>query len=332
MDTSFLALMESLDRERPILIQTHDFPDHDAIGSAYALRELLQRNDFTCSITFGGLLQSISLTSMIERLEIQIVPFESVCGDLRMQTIIVDGSPAAGTVKIIAGTLVGIIDHHPAQKQVPCPFVDLRVDVGSCSAIIWTYWQTMNETPDKTTATALLAGIQLDTDFLSRRVSKTDLEAHYNLFFLGDSKMAREIVRTSLSVDQLANIGHAFSSVLIQDSILLTEVHGNYTGELLSVLADFLLRLKEITFVVVIEVIGQEYHLSARTRDSRIDTGHIIRETISGMGTGGGHPHMAGGIIDAGRYPGAEKFLQQIANKIASYRSTNETDGTADSK
>jgi len=330
MEYPFRTLLEQLDIGRPVLIQTHDFPDHDAVGAAYALCELLLRRQFECAMTYGGLIQSISLAAMINRLDIRLIPFPEACGNPLYQTIVVDGSPAGGTVKTVAGTLIGVIDHHPAHKKMKFPFLDLRTDVGSCSAIIWTYWQEAGETPDRTTATALLAGIQLDTDFLSRRVSRTDLDAHYELFFQGNNELAREVVRTALSVQQLSEIGHAFSSFLIHDFILITEVHGDYSSELLSVLADFLLRLQEITFVVVIEVRGTEYHLSARTRDRFIDTGYIIRKVLAGIGTGGGHPHMAGGLIRSELYPGAERFLQMMTETIAAYRSKHESECQTD--
>ena len=330
MANAFARLQTILERDRPILVQTHDFPDHDAVGSAYALCELLLRHHYDCSITYGGLIQSISLTSMIEKLDISLLPFTEACSNSSFQTIIVDGSPAGDTVKTVAGTLTAVVDHHPARKALSCPFTDIRIDAGACASIIWTYWQEAGEVPDRTTATALLAGIQLDTDFLSRKVSKIDLDAHYNLFFLGNSDLAREVVRTSLSIAQLAEIGHAFSSFLIRDAILLTEVKGDYSSELLSVLADFLLRLQEVTFVIVIEIRGAEYHLSARSRDRSIDAGYIIRNVLEGIGTGGGHPHMAGGLIRPGKYPGGTQFLRKIADETATYRRKNERDYQAD--
>lgn len=182
MTINFATLCALLDPSRPVLIQTHDFPDHDAVGAAYGLCELLLRHHFHCTMTYGGLIQSISLASMVDRLDISLVSFAEATRNSAYQTIVVDGSPASGTVKIVAGTLIAVIDHHPQRRTLTCPFTDIRTDVGSCSSIIWTYWQEVNEEPDKTTATALLAGIQLDTDFLSRRVSKTDLDAHYDLF------------------------------------------------------------------------------------------------------------------------------------------------------
>lgn len=324
MTDPFRALLGNLDPARPVLVQTHDFPDHDAVGAAYGLSELLKRRNLACSIAYGGAIQSRSLTAMIDRLSIALDRIDGSRTFPDAQTIVVDGSPAGGAVREVAGTLVGVIDHHPTRKKPDCPFFDLRTETGSCSAIVWTYWRDAGEIPDATTATAMLAGIQLDTDFLSRHVSKTDLDAHYDLFFRGNNDLAREVVRTALGVSQLSEIGRAFSDFLIRDTIILTEVHDDYSSELLSVLADFLLRLQEITVAVVIEVSGTEYRLSVRTRDRDIDAGCVVRKVLSGIGSGGGHQNMAGGLIRADRYPGAERFLQRLTDEIAASRKVDD--------
>jgi nanoRNase/pAp phosphatase (c-di-AMP/oligoRNAs hydrolase) len=316
VESPFAALVGSLDPARPVIVQAHDFPDHDAMGSAYGLSELLLRKGFDAAITYGGGIQSISLSAMIERLEIPIMPFAEAGRLAGGQAIIVDGSPVGGTVKTVAGTLVGVIDHHPVRTEFHCPFVDVRRDIGSCATVVWTYWRESGETPDRTTATALLAGIQLDTDFLSRRVSRTDLDAHYALFFLGDGELAREVVQTSLGTDQLAEIGRALGTCRRSGSILAVELQGDYSGELLSVLADFLLRLREITFAIVLATGSSGTRLSARTRDRGVDAGAVLRKVLAGKGSGGGHPHMAGGFIEPSRRPETAKLLADIEAEI----------------
>jgi len=325
-EPSFCALTALLDKKRPVLVQAHDFPDHDAIASAYALCELLLRAGYNADLTFSGEIRSISLTVMMERLSITPLPFPEAINRPRAQSIVVDGSPVDGTISKVAGKLIAVIDHHPFVKKPRCPFVDIRPEVGSCSSIIWTYWLDSGESPDKTTATALLAGIQLDTDFLSRHVSKTDIDAHYQLFFMGNYELAREVVRTSLKLDQIPQIGRAFSLSLVSGSTMLIELDGDYSSELLSVVADFLLRLQEITFVVAVEVQGTEYLLSARSRDPLVDAGKIIRTVLAGTGSGGGHRHMAGGIIKPKKYPGSKLLLERITQELDTHRSTNEAD------
>lgn len=319
-----------VDRQQPVLIQTHDFPDHDALGAAYGLCELLLRRGIKAQIVYGGGLQSISLRTMIDRLQIPIECLRPDTAPSTFQTIVVDGSPVNRTVRQIAGPLLAVIDHHPARHALHCPFVDIRPQTGSCSTIICQYWNEAGETPDRTTATALLAGILLDTDFLSRRVSPDDLEAHYYLFTLADVDLAREVVRTSMDVTQLPIIGDALRTCYINGTFLYTELCGDYTSELLSVLADFLLRLREITFVVVTEIRGTEYHLSARTRDRTIDAGFVIRTALENIGSGGGHPHMAGGVMQAETWPGREKLILRLETAITAMRSTHETNNQTD--
>ncbi len=331
MDRPYETLIGILDPARKVLVQAHDFPDHDAIASAFGLSALLRRSGLDASVTAGGSIGGISLSSMVERLSIEIEPFpEAVPKEGPAQVIVVDGSPANGTVTRIAGDLAGVIDHHPAGSAPSCPFVDVRTEAGSCSSIVWSYWKERGEEPDARAATALLAGIQLDTDFLSRRVSPLDLEAHHALFFAGDRDLAREVVRTTLSVTQLPHIGDALSNCRIKGDVLVCEVGRDCASELLSVLADFLLRLREIAFVAVVEARGPEYRLSARTRDPRVDAGEAIRRSLDGLGEGGGHRHMAGGVIRPGSYPGGAGLLERIESEVTSQRRRHEADGKKD--
>lgn len=320
--------MRTLDRSRAVLVQAHDFPDHDAIASAHALAALLSRKGFNASACASFQGNSISASIMIDRLAITLHAAEHLTVDEGTQTILVDGSCSGGTVSRVVGTLTGIIDHHPGNIPQDCPFTDIRVEAGSCSAIIWSYWHEAGENPDKKTATALLSGIQLDTDFLTRHVSALDLEAHYRLFPLGDAKLAQEVVKTSLSTDQLYAIGRSLSSAITKGDILAAELSGDYSSELLSVIADFLLRLREVSFVLVIEVRGEEYRLSARNRDPLLDAGVIVARALEGIGTGGGHPHMAGGLIKPEHYPGAQSLLDMIAHEIDRARSSNDAKPT----
>lgn len=317
-------LLTLLNPSIPVFIQTHDFPDHDAIGSAYGLASLLRIKGYFAQICYGGTIQSISLNEMISQLKIDCVLLETALTH-NYPCILVDGTPTNGTIKTIAGTLVGVIDHHPIRKKFTSPLRDIRSDVGSCSAIIWSYWKDCGLSPDETTATALLSGIQLDTDFLSRKVSVLDLDAHRALYFLGNSSLSQSIVRTSLSIHQLKDLGTALSLALVKNQIILVEVPGDYSAELLSVFADFLLRLQEVSFIVAITTQSDPYRVSVRTKNPEIDAGYVLHTALKGIGAGGGHPHMAGGIINPKEYPLKNIMIQKITDAIETYRSNNET-------
>ena len=42
MEEKLSTLCSVLSKDQPVLVQTHDFPDHDALGAAYALLKLLE--------------------------------------------------------------------------------------------------------------------------------------------------------------------------------------------------------------------------------------------------------------------------------------------------
>lgn len=67
--------------------------------------------------------------------------------------------------------------------------------------------------------------------------------------------------------------------------------------ELISIMADFFLRLKEITVTVIVETGGDRSHVSVRSRAPDISAAQVVKQALAGIGSGGGHDHMAGGTI-----------------------------------
>ncbi|MEZ9947072.1 bifunctional oligoribonuclease/PAP phosphatase NrnA, partial [Vibrio breoganii] len=68
----FESFLERLKGDDKIIIQAHDFPDHDAISSAYALAYLLKSKGLRPYITFHGYIDRVSLRNLIDWLEIPI--------------------------------------------------------------------------------------------------------------------------------------------------------------------------------------------------------------------------------------------------------------------
>ena len=66
----FLKRLEPLQR---VVIQAHDFPDHDAVSSAYGLSIILQSLGMKTLIVYNGNIDRISLSNMIKWLDIPIL-------------------------------------------------------------------------------------------------------------------------------------------------------------------------------------------------------------------------------------------------------------------
>ena len=313
MQEKLSTLCSVLSKDQPVLVQTHDFPDHDALGAAYALLKLLETYGYKVEIAYGGHIQSLSLIEFVEYLNYPLLKLDEIEDLKKYQVVIVDGSPFKGTV----------IDHHPERIQSTAAYTDIRVGIGACSSIIWSYWKESGKEYDEITATAMIAGIQLDTAFLSRGVSKLDLDAYYELYFKSDVQKTYQMIKTTINICDLEEIGRAFTDYLRIDNFLIVELSEDYSRAILSVVADFLIWIKDISFVIVLETDGPEYKLSARSRDKNLDAGWLIQEAVKDMGSGGGHAHMAGGVIDAERYCGKTVFLNSIIKLANSEQGNN---------
>ncbi len=304
--------------QRPVLIQTHDYPDHDAVASAFALQQLLLRFNIHPQIVYRGMIQSHSLRLMISELAVSVTRIDEnvSCYMDNVPCIVVDGNPQNTNARPVNKNLFAVIDHHVDSKIPKCAFVDIRTNYGSCSAIVADYWKESDIAPDKNTATALLMGIEMDTDFLSRNISPSDLDALHRLFFRADWQFGTQVLKESLSVKDIPIFTMASENAKISGTLFFTTIQAEATSELISILADFFLRLREIAVSVIIEDQPARRHVSVRSKSNDVSASVIIRKALSGIGSGGGHEYMAGGEIDTSVEIGSEDIFQRFIDAI----------------
>jgi nanoRNase/pAp phosphatase (c-di-AMP/oligoRNAs hydrolase) len=298
----------------PLVLQTHDFPDHDAAASVFALGELLSLRGYRVHLLYRGSVRSFSLKTMIAELKIPLTRIEEMApGNLRAAPcIIVDGNPLNTNARPVTDNLFGVVDHHPSPGIPHCPFVDIRTGFGSCAALAADYWEDAGLSPGRDVATALLMGIETDTDFLSRRVSRPDIDALHRLFFTGDWEFGTRVIKTSLSTADIPAIEKAVSNARFHGKMLFALISLDTTQEVISILADFFLRFREILVTVIVENQGSAGHVSVRSRDPAISAAALIREALAGIGEGGGHDYMAGGLLDLSAKTSEEELFRRF--------------------
>ncbi|MDR0623968.1 MAG: DHH family phosphoesterase [Treponema sp.] len=318
--TAFARLLRLLPPPSPaqgetdLIIQTHDFPDHDAAASAFALGKLLGLKGYTVSLLYRGVIRSFSLKTMIEELRIPLIRIDGMAPEpLRSRPcIVVDGNPANSNARPVTDYLFGIVDHHPQTGIPDCPFADIRTGYGSCAALVADYWEDADLTPERDVATALLMGIEMDTDFLSRRVSKPDIDALHRLFFIGDWEFGTRVIKTSLSKKDIPAFEQAVANSRIYGKLLFALIPLNTTQEVISILADFFLRFREILVTVIIENQGTSRHVSVRSRDASVSAAALIRAALRDIGEGGGHDYMAGGLLNPSAVIGEDDLFRRF--------------------
>lgn len=304
------ALLSVLDPGRPALVQTHDYPDIDAVASAWALAELLRLKGRTAACAYRGEMKSRSLRRLIGELGIAIG--EADAEGARPCVVVVDGSPANGNVTLAAGDLAAIIDHHRQSRGAEAPYTDVRPGLAACSTMIEGYWEEAVATPPRPVATALLAGIQSDTDFLGSRASEEDFTAYAALCREGDRELAGLVVRAALDVRELRLVAAALAASEEREGLLFAYVPEECALEALAVLAEFALRAGELSAAVVAGAEGGGTRVSARSRNGELSAFALVRLALEGIGTGGGHELAAGGVVRADANPGHEKLRDRF--------------------
>ncbi len=283
-----------------VYIQTHNFPDPDAIASAYALSALLELQGISSKICYKGKIERFSTNGFIEKLDIKLSALEDITDmDEHAEIILVDSQKGNANIIDAKGNEIICIDHHPSfgeNNDFSYRYSDIRPEVGACATIIASYFIDNNIPIDKKVATALLYGIKSDTMGLSRGVSSLDVDVYQRLFDLSDMSIIQEFEHCSLKFDDLKAFASAINSIKIYDNISFANAGYNCPEALIATVCDFMLDLVVVDFSVVYSIKQDGIKLSIRSQGT-IDAGVITNVALGGIGSGGGHATMAGGFV-----------------------------------
>lgn len=289
-------LIDLLNHEKHVFIQTHDFPDPDAIAAAFGMQYLLHKKGIKSDIIYEGELQTNPVESMLEVLGIALKRINAVTLRDADKIIIVDGCQGNQNVAKSTGQVIAVIDHHQGREPSNIPFMDIRA-YGSCSTIVALYIKEQQIELTSEVATALATGIHVDTCSFRRRIVAKDLEAFNFLFKHIEHNLLSSILRNNLHEQDLQIYEQAIKSAKLDDKLAFYYYPDECSQNLLGILADFFLAIKEIEFVALCAHSADKIIFSIRSENPQWNTAHIIKTVLQGIGSGGGHKDMAGGVI-----------------------------------
>lgn len=295
----FEQLLLKLKNYPRVIIQAHDFPDHDAISSAYALGYLLGEMDFKVELVYVGLIDRISIHRMIAAMAIPIKPVREC--DLTQDDVIimVDGCKGEKNVTDIIGDEIAVIDHHHVNPPDDLWYFDVRPEYGSTATIIVEYFNYFKIPIPKGVATALQIGLNVDTASLTRGFCAADIAVFSQLHTLADQNRVNRICRNSLEAEELIYFQTMLNSVTIHENIAVAVLPTDCPKNFLGILGDFLITVDTVDITILACEKDDAIQLSMRSEIQSVDMAEITRSVLTsmGIGYGGGHPHMAGGIV-----------------------------------
>lgn len=301
-----------------VYIQTHNFPDPDAIASAYGLQKFLQNYGVEARLCYDGRIDKLSASKMLNAFEIEMLPHEQLASAMRKtdRIICVDSQKNNGNVTDFLGDEIACIDHHPIFVKTEYQYQDIRI-TGACATLIAEYYALSDIEPGTDVVTALLYGLKMDTLQFTRGVTELDIEMFGYLFSRCDQKKLADLERNNMEFTDLKAYGAAIESIELYDRVGFSCIPFSCPDALIAILADFILALIEVDTAVVFSFREDGVKLSVRSEDPNIHAGKLLHEALKDIGSGGGHAVMGGGLIgrdrlpELGNHPGEE-----IRNRI----------------
>lgn len=304
MKKNFSDLVELL-RDHRVFIQTHNFPDQDAIASAFGLQELLRHYGIESTICHHGTVERAVTSNMVSDLGIQMLSSEdgesdSCCEKMTESDYIinVDSQKGGGNVDNLIGVEIACIDHHPTFVEVDdYKYKDIRI-VGSCATIIADYYRECGVEMSENVATALLYGLKCDTRNFTRGMTELDVEIFSYLFPLSDHLLIRKYQSAEIEYSELEAFSDSLRKIEIYNEVGFAFLDFPCKEGFIATVSDFILDIDLVKFVVVYTRRPTGFKFSVRSEVDELDAGEIVCEALKGVGSGGGHKAMAGGFAD----------------------------------
>ena len=316
--SKFDKIIENI-HSKHVYIQTHNFPDPDAIASAYGLSVLLDRYGISSSICYRGRIERYTTNGLVERLGIKMMNIESASSlNPNDEIILVDSQKGNTNIIDTDGDEIICIDHHPTfenSRNVIYRYADIRPELGACSTIIAEYYIENNVPIDTKVATALIYGIKSDTMGLSRGVSSKDVDVYCHLFKLADSKILQSLEHCSIRFDDLKAYGNAINSIKEFYKVSFANTGSDCPEALIATISDFMLNLIEVNISIVYSLKKEGIKLSIRST-GEYDAGKLTNAALEGIGGGGGHASMAGGFVPVNGNQDIEQLIEEIQDRF----------------
>ncbi|MBR5973769.1 MAG: DHH family phosphoesterase [Clostridiales bacterium] len=298
-----------------VVIQTHNFPDPDAIGCAFGLQHLLKTRGISTRIVYFGKFDKVTFKLLTEQLGIEAINASDYEGSEDDYVINVDGQKFNANFTDLIGHEIACIDHHPWVTDYKYAFTDHRI-VGACSTIITDYFTENNIPIPRDVATALLFGIKVDTQNFTTGVKEQDINAFAILNELADQAFLLRLESNDLSIDDLRAYGAAIQNLYADEGLGFVHIPFDCPDRLIAMVSSFILSLDCVDLSIVYADRNGGLKFSVRSELTDFKAGDLIHLALQGIGDGGGHPMMAGGVI----FPDHMEDLGEAPDKVIRQR------------
>ncbi|MBE6901822.1 MAG: recombinase RecJ [Ruminococcaceae bacterium] len=290
-------ILQDLHKYSQIVIQVHDNPDADAVGSGYALYRYFSSLGKDVRLVYGGR-YAVSKSNMKLMISELNIPIEYIT-ELEPPELLltVDCQYGEGNVQRFEAQNVAMIDHH-STGRTSGENAEIRSHLVSCATICYAMLNDVgfDVNADTDISTALYYGLYMDSNQLSE--INHPLDRDMIDFLQYDKMLITRLKYANFSISELETAGIAIT-------------HNNYIEKhrtaivnsepcdpnILGVIGDFVIQVDSIDVCIIYNECPGGYKLSVRSCTPAVAANELAAFITEGIGNGGGHFTKAGGFI-----------------------------------
>lgn len=314
-------ILTDLDRYNEIVIQIHNDPDADAVGSGFALYRYFTAKGKKVRLVYGGR-NEISKSNMRLLVSELDIPVEYIT-ELQPPELLltVDCQYGEGNVQRFEAQNIAMIDHHNTGRSSD-ETAEIRSHLVSCATVCYSMLNDagFDVNADTDIATALYYGLFMDSSQLSEISHPLDRDMIDFLQY--DKALVNRLKFANFSISELETAGIAITHNNYIEKHRTAIVHSQPCDpNILGVIGDFVIQVDSIDVCVIYNECQGGYKLSVRSCAMEVAANEFAAFLTSDVGNGGGHLDKAGGFISASRLNElySKEIETYLAEKIREY-------------
>ena len=295
-------VLANLEKYNQIVIQVHDNPDADAVGSGYAMYRYFQSKGKEVRLVYGGkyAMGKSNMLLMASALEIPIEYIKEL--DNPELLITVDCQYGEGNVQKFEAQNVAMIDHHNTGKMSD-EMAEIRSHLVSCATVCYALLKEAgyDVNKDRKVATALYYGLYMDSNQLAEINHPYDRDMVEFLEY--DKELVNRLKYANLSIEDFETAGIAILRHNYVEKHRLAIINSKACDpNILGLIGDLALQVDSIDVCIVYSEYPGGYKISIRSCLLEVAANELANFLTAGVGDGGGHNDKAGGFISQSQF------------------------------
>lgn len=296
-------LSKNMTELSPLLILAHDYPDPDALASAFALSYLAEKAyGIQSKIAYGGVIGRMENRAMVRMLRLPVHKVKSSDFKKYEHIALLDTQPGFDNNSLPKNRRATIvIDQHPSAENPAADLAIIDTDCGATCVIVGQALLLLKIEVPARVATALVYGILSDTLNFYRAHRFDIFQTYLNLLPYCDMRALAHIQNPTRSRKFFLTLQKSIQEAKTCRRLIVSHLGQVENPDLVSQIADFLLTYQRMHWALSTGRYRGHLHVSLRiARPTTAQAGEILRDVFDKKEDAGGRGEIAGGSILVG--------------------------------